>query len=198
MRRNHQNQSNRVRCSLLFVTVLLWLPLVTLHDAAAAQETTQRKIENALSAAPEYIAREAAVWDWAAVPGGELSVLRQGTNGWTCFPSPPQATGNSPRCFDEVFLPVALANMRGEPPSVDRVGLSYMLQGGPAVDAEGRQTLGPHVMIVLPPSTQLAQGMAQGDSPDGPFLEPDMGPGLIWINMPVAAGGEASQVVREQ
>lgn len=175
--------------------VLGHFPSAVFPEVAAQEQTRDWKVENALSAAPEYIAGGAAVWDWPATAGAEPSVLREGTNGWTCFPSPTDAAGNSPRCYDDVFLEVNSARLRGEDANIDAVGFGYMLQGGPFVDDQGTQTLGPHVMMVLPDDQSLTQGIGQAEAPDGPFMVDSFIPGADLIIMPLAAGSESIEIV---
>ena len=55
--------------------------------AAPAPGSPEAKIEEALSAAPAEIAGGAAIMDWPATEGGEMTELRAGGNGWTCFPN---------------------------------------------------------------------------------------------------------------
>lgn len=170
--------------------------LVSSPDAATQERTTEQKIQNALSAAPRHIAEGAAVWDWPAVPGAEPSVLRGGSNGWTCLPSHPDFAADAPMCNDEAFLRLRLAGLDPEEADVDRAGISYMLQGGPDVDEEGRQTLGPHVMLAIPGDHPLLERIGQEDRPDGPYVA-DLGDDLVMLVIPVAEGGEALEVVPE-
>ena len=69
------------------ITVCVALFLFAPASSVSAQDTEpmtpEQKIRNAVSAAPEHLVNDAAVWDW---DGSDISVLRQGTNGWTCFP----------------------------------------------------------------------------------------------------------------
>jgi len=165
-------------------------------DGAGQEETREQKIRNALSAAPTYIAQGAAVWDWPAAPGAEPTVLREGTNEWTCLPSHPDFAANAPMCNDEAFLRLRLAGLDPDDADVDRAGISYMLQGGPDVDDEGRQTLGPHVMLAIPGNHPLLERIGQGDRPDGPYVA-DLGDDLVMLILPVAGGDEALRVVPE-
>ncbi len=162
---------------------LLLSPLV-----ASAQSTDAEMIRNALSAAPEHIAAAAAVWASPPLEGEEPQVLREGTNGWTCFPSSPNSPGNDPRCADLVFLQFVLAIRRGQSADLSGVGLGYMLQGGGSVDERGVQTLGPHTMMVLPAPGPLAESI-RSETPEGTFVF-DVVDGAALVVMPVAAGGE--------
>jgi len=162
------------------------------HQGASDDRSVEEKIQNALSAAPEHIAGAAAVWDWSTEAGGEMPVLRQGTNGWTCFPSRTHTPGNDPMCHDAAFLEWATAFMQEEVPDLERVGLSYMLQGGGEVDEAGQQTVGPHVMIALP-DLMHADGIQRAEHADGPFVSYGDTPYALVI-MPVAAAGETLQL----
>lgn len=51
-------------------------------------------IADALSAAWPGMAENATVVDW------EGNVLREGSNGYTCFPTPPMLSGSAPMCMD--------------------------------------------------------------------------------------------------
>ena len=189
--------------SIPFLMSLICLSLISLQpvvaqntDSGATEEQTIKgKIQNALSAAPHYIAREAAVWDWPTESGGDLPILREGSNNWTCFPDTPRTPENDPMCHDEAFLDWLLARLRGEEPDIDRIGLSYMLAGGGFVDDEGELVLGPHVMIVLP-NLSDAEGIPHADYSDAPHIFHGGTPYEI-IVMPVAAAGEKIGVVQE-
>ena len=90
------------------------------------------KIANALSAGPASITEHAAVMDWPANPKDGMShgtVLRQGTNGWTCMPDVPGRPQHDPMCADETMMKWLTATLAGKKPDIDRVGLSYMLLG---------------------------------------------------------------------
>jgi hypothetical protein len=159
---------------------------------AAAQmphpTTPEQKIANALSAAPEEIALGAAVVDWPTPPDADPPLLREGTNGWTCLPSPPDTPGNDPLCLDEVFLPVRLALHRDQGIELTRVGLGYMLQGGGGLNDQGVQGLGPHTMMVLPTGGPLAASL-ESTAPEGTLVISPLVPGALLLVMPVAPGG---------
>jgi hypothetical protein len=163
-------------------------------DPASPTWSDAEKIENALSAAPASIAGEAAVWDWPAEAGETPPVLREGRNGWTCFPSRINTPGNDPMCHDEAFLAWALAFLAEEEPSLERVGLSYMLQGGGLLGENGQQTVGPHVMIALPDLAD-ARGIPhvhhdeQSPLLAKPFISYGDTPYALVI-MPLAPGGQ--------
>jgi hypothetical protein len=148
------------------------VPLLLLPALAAAQDRDQI-IRDALSAAPSAVAMHATVVDW------EQNVLREGTNGWTCFPSPPN-TSSASMCLDAPWLQWAQAWMTQEPVEVDRVGVSYMLQGdagasatdpfaqGPTPDNDWVVS-GPHIMILVPDNADL-DGLPTDPSSGGPYV----------------------------
>ncbi|NIX25335.1 MAG: hypothetical protein GWN07_38280, partial [Actinobacteria bacterium] len=53
-----------------------------LPTLALAQDK-DKKIHSAMSAAPASIAEDATIMDW------DMTVLREGSNGWTCLPDRP-------------------------------------------------------------------------------------------------------------
>jgi hypothetical protein len=119
------------------------------------------RIENAMSAAPPAISAAATILDNAFDDGGKFLVLREGSNGWFCFPDIPSSPGNDPQCYDQTWLDWNYAFFAGEEPEVMMPGLAYMLQGGSDASntdplatepAEGEAWVSspPHVMIVLP------------------------------------------------
>lgn len=123
--------------------------------AAVEGKDTETMIQQALSAAPAAIAKEATVMDW------ENHELRHGTNGWTCFPDMPRSPGPDPMCLDRAWMDWADAWMNKRDPVVTGMGISYMLQGGsdasnsdpfatePAPGSEWLDS-GPHIMVLVP------------------------------------------------
>jgi hypothetical protein len=143
-------------------------------------EAGDDKIANALSAGPASITADAAVMDWPAEPGGDMTELRPGTNGWTCLPDDPTTPTNDPVCADAVWLAWFQAVVAGEEPEVTNIGFAYMLQGGsvadnddptvmePAAGAEW-QVDPPHIMILSP--NELDPSLyAAGHDAGGPWV----------------------------
>lgn len=144
----------------------------------------EAKIASAESAAPPAIARHATIMDWPHMEGGEMRVLREGTNGWVCFPSTPtdleEASGDDPMCFDGPWLAWAEAWQGRTTPAVDRIGIAYMLQGDrgasnidpyatdPSPDNEWVQTPA-HIMIVTPNAADL-DALPTDPSSGGPYV----------------------------
>jgi hypothetical protein len=130
---------------------------------ASSDRSDARKIANALSAGPEYVTDHATVLDWPSSQDKEqrMKVLREGSNGWSCLPDQPGLPRHSPMCADQTTMKWMMAIMTGKKPNIDRVGISYMLQGEAGSDIQdvtaktppvGKDWYyaGPHVMLVLP------------------------------------------------
>jgi hypothetical protein len=105
-------------------------------EPAAPQKPTtpEQKIANAMSAAPAGIGRDATIMDLPSSPGGPMTELRKGTNGWTCMPDNPENPANDPMCMDQVAMQWADAWMNKKPVNVSGMGIGYMLQGGATAD----------------------------------------------------------------
>jgi hypothetical protein len=147
------------------------------------------KIENALSAGPKFITDHATVMIWASAQDKELKmrVLREGSNGWVCMPEGDGLVDHGdllvfdhekprhiPMCADQTMMKWMMAIRAGKKPNVDRIGISYMLQGEGAVGAHVRFA-GPHVMLVLPDGEKDALKDVGRYTPSGePYV---VGPG---------------------
>lgn len=169
---------NRVMRSAL--TVIL-ISCVLAPVSARAQQSNRAKIEEAMKAAPKTLARDATIMDW------DQTVLREGTNGWICMPTPPDLAGSAPLCLDEQWAGWAHAWMTRTTPSVTAVGISYMLAGdegasnsdpyGTKETATDWVVSGPHLMILTPDLAML----------DGLTTDPDNGgPWVMWQGTPYA------------
>lgn len=118
-------------------------------------------IQSAMSAAPEAVAKDAAVMEMKA--DGSMREVRAGTNGFTCVPDNPVTPGPDPMCADANASAWIGAWVKREKPAADKVGFIYMLAGGtdasntdpyaaqPAT-ADHWISTGPHLMIVNAPS----------------------------------------------
>ena len=82
------------------------------------------KINNAMSAGPVAISANATIMDYPDQPNGTLPVLRDGSNGWTCFPDNPATPGNDPMCLDKQWLSWMQAFMNKATPNVTGTGVS--------------------------------------------------------------------------
>jgi hypothetical protein len=167
---------------------LLLLPLATTLPAqevkqASRPRTTEQKIADAMSAAPDMISSKAAIMDWPETEGAEPKQLRAGTNGWVCFPTHPKVhagAGSEPLCLDEATQAWAKAWMNKTTPELKTMGISYMLKGdagasntdpfatGKTADNSWVQS-GPHIMIHPTDVSQL-QGFNTDPNTGTPFV----------------------------
>lgn len=143
--------------------------------ALALGQTRQQKIRSALSAGPESVTNQASVVDW------DQTVLREGSNGWTCLPDVPDTPGTDPMCLDEPWLNWAHAWMNKAKPTYQRIGFGYMLQGsspdsntdpysdGPTADNEWIDQSVPHIMMIVPDASVL-EGLPTDPDNGGPWV----------------------------
>lgn len=134
------------------------------RSAAIASQNdadVQAKIENAMSAAPSALSAIATILDYEMDDDGNFVVLREGSNGWSCFPDTPGTPSDDPMCVDQTWLDWTYAFVAGEEPNTTVPGLAYMLQGGTDASntdpfatepAAGEEwvTSPPHVMLLVP------------------------------------------------
>ena len=99
-------------------------------NAEAPQGSREAKIQEALSAAPEKVAKDATVMDYPEKEGASPAELQKGTNDWTCFPDYPASPGKDPMCVDKQGMEWLQAYITQKTPSLSQVGLAYMLEGG--------------------------------------------------------------------
>jgi len=184
--------------SLLLVLVIETVAFGLARSApVASQDDADAEIENAMSAAPSSISANATILDYEFDDAGKFVVLREGSNGWSCFPDTPGTPSDDPQCNDQTWMDWTYAFFAGEAPNVTVVGLAYMLQGGsdpsntdPAATepAAGEDWVfsPPHVMLLLP--GEIDQSVFSTDDDSG-------GPFIMWagtpyehIMMPVAEG----------
>lgn len=148
----------------------------------AESESNDTKIARAVSAAPARISANATVMD---VDG---TILREGSNGWTCLPGVSLIPGDAhPMCNDETWTRWMKAAASGEPFTTDVIGYSYMLQGDAMVNNDNPAATdmndgghwvqeGPHLMVLLPSSDQL-KGLSRDPKSGGPYV--------MWDNTPM-------------
>lgn len=106
----------------LFSTLLI---LITIVDASAqSASSVQAKIESAVSSAPAPVTNNATIKDW------DGTVLREGNNGWTCYPEMPNARAENPMCLDRQWINWLEAYMNQSEPDITDIGMGYMLVGG--------------------------------------------------------------------
>jgi hypothetical protein len=143
---------------LVFLVVGLIVFAQGLQAQAPAPKGAEKKIQNAMKAAPASISKAATILDSPAKPGGEMVVLRKGTNDWTCLVDDPSTPANDPMCLDKAAMQWAQAWMSKQEPKLTTVGIGYMLVGGGSASntdpfakkpPEGQQWMKepPHLMI---------------------------------------------------
>jgi hypothetical protein len=158
--------------------------------AEVAAQSADDPIANAMSAAPDFISKDAAIMEIGA--DGKLSELRAGTNGWTCIPDNPGSPTDDPICADASWMKWFEAYVSGAEPEITAPGIGYMLQGESGASNEDPSLMeppagqdwivdGPHVMLLLPePFDQSVFSTEHGM--DGPYL---MFPGTPYEHMMV-------------
>lgn len=153
------------RCIKGVIGILLALALAP--NVMAEEMSEEDKIQSAMSAAPTRISKNATILD------SDGTVLREGSNKWTCTPGGLPGTKKYPICNDPVFVKWFDTVWQGKPFSTDTVGYSYMLAGGFAADVfdphvrrsdagSNSHHEGPHLMLIMPSHDLLAD---QSDDP---------------------------------
>jgi hypothetical protein len=167
---------------IVAAAVVLALTAIVYAQQPAAPNANDL-IANALSAAPPSVAATAKVM---LMDG---TVLRPGTNGWTCFPDDSEMPNNSPMCLDAAWLDFFDAYMHRRAPEWHGVGIGYMLQGdmpvsntdpfatGPSPDNQWLQDGVPHVMLIVSDAGLLET------LPEDPH---NGGPWIMWKGTPYA------------
>ena len=115
----------------------LMVPVVPAAEAIgpiSTSDSDEVKIENIMGGVPQMIGEAATFMDWPAEAGGDMTLLREGTNEWICVPDWPATPANDPMCFDPTYMGWMAAFMGGAEPQVDVLGVSYMLAGGAFAD----------------------------------------------------------------
>ena len=168
---------------LALTAVLTLTATFTLAQDAPTEMTDEEKIADAMSAGPAAVAEDATIMDWPATAGGEMTMLREGTNGWVCYPSNPavlEAGYKDPMCLDEVWQGWLEALMTGSEPNIERTGVGYMFQGdGGAANTDPAATgptpdnawhvSGPHLMVLTSDSSEL-EGVPTDHQNGGPYV----------------------------
>lgn len=157
--------------SKLFILVSL---SITMSFSAFAKESDKAKIQRAMAAAPSAISADATIVD------SDGTLLKKGSNGWTCLPDVMPGDKN-PICNDETWMKMfqALGSKASYTP--DTIGISYMLKGdfGAGVsnstpfhqdhkNAKDYVETGPHMMIIVPKA--MLKGLPTDPSNGGPYV----------------------------
>lgn len=173
-----------MRTATAFVAGTALLALLAIPEALAEKKPTpQAMIKDAMMAGPDSITQDATVMDM------EGTVLRQGNNGWVCYPGPNLKQGKDAMCVDAVWNQLVQAWMSKQPFSTDRVGISYMYGGDdvgvsnidpfaaePSADNQWVAE-GPHMMVIVPDPAML-EGISSDPQNGGPYV--------MWKDTPYA------------
>jgi len=109
-----------------------------------SDESTHTKIARALSAGPPDVAKAATVAEMDSQ--GKMTILRAGTNGFTCMPGNPKVIGQPPMCVDAASMQwYADAKAHKPRPTNTVPGITYMLAG-----ATQRSDSDPNDMTSMP------------------------------------------------
>jgi hypothetical protein len=109
--------------------VLLLLPAALHAQAQPAGETKQGEaefIKTAEAGAPDRISAKATIAQME--PKGKVSIVRQGSNGFTCSVIPDES--HAPFCADHDGWRWFVAAMSGQPKPRATDGVAYMAKGG--------------------------------------------------------------------
>ncbi|MBZ5613921.1 MAG: hypothetical protein LAO23_07930 [Acidobacteriia bacterium] len=157
----------------VFAVAVSLLVIGTTAKAQQGKVSDSEYSTRALSAAPESVAKEAAVVRMEE--DGSMRTLRAGKNGFTCM-----VVGTDKMCNDANSMEFINALMTHVPPP-DKVGISYMLAGDEGASntdpyATGKTAdnhwivTGPHIMVFGPPSKTLGYTRAKDPDPGKPYM----------------------------
>ena len=160
---------------------IIALSMVVILQPVVANEQ-QAQIALAQSGAHSDLSERATIVDFNG------KVVKKGTSDWTCMPGIPLRPGDAPpMCNDPVWNKVLQAAKSGKSFTLDRIGISYMMQGDAHVSNSNPGATdhnigdvwvqeGPHLMIIVPKN--LLKGVS-----DDPF---NGGPYVMWQDTPFA------------
>ncbi|XKE44887.1 hypothetical protein LG302_16140 [Halomonas organivorans] len=163
----------------------------------AEGESEADMLEDALSATWPGMVAGATVVDW------EGNVLQEGSNGYTCLPSPPNLAGTAPMCLDATWMAWAKAWQNEEDFTADSLGIAYMLQGDEGASnldpyameptADNQWVVeGPHLMIIAPPA--MLEAFPSDPDNGGPYV---MWEGTDYQHLMVPVGARPAQEAME-
>ncbi len=165
----------------ILATLFLFFPFIMTLVISGASRADEMKIKSALSAGPNSLTKNAAVQDW------DGTVLREGSNGWTCLPDIPDNGGTDPWCLDATWLSFIKAMQTNTEPPSKELGIGYMLAGDapvsnidPSAKAKTDDNvwvdgLKSHLMVSVP-DVAMIDGFS-----DDPF---NGGPWVMWAGTP--------------
>lgn len=156
------------------ISILTLAFISTQINSSYAVESKQIKIKRAMSAAPTAISSNALILD------ADGTVLKQGSNGWTCLPDT-LPNDKNPICNDVTWMKALQALKSKSSFTPDRIGISYMLKGdfGAGVsnsdpyhndhkNAKDYIETGPHLMIIVP--KEMLKGLPTDPAYGGPYV----------------------------
>jgi hypothetical protein len=121
----------------------------------SANETKVDKIKRAISAGPPQITQGAQIVEMDAK--GNTTVLREASNGWTCFTGRPGVPGDNAECDDAAAMQWNADWMAHKKPTNTQPGITYMFAGGTDWSASDPYAISgtpinepPHWMIMWP------------------------------------------------
>jgi len=141
--------------------------------ATARAQDEAAMVKDALSAAWPGMAEHATVMDW------EGNVLREGSNGYTCLPTPPMLSTSSPMCMDGEWMKWVDAWQNKKDYAAESLAFSHMLGGdagasnidtfaeNPTDDNEWIKE-GTHLMILAP--AELLDAFPTDPINGGPYV----------------------------
>src|SRR5579863_5704128 len=152
-------------------------------SALYSDELTQIKIARALAAAPPDVAKAATVAEMDSA--GKMTILRAGTNGFTCMPGDPSGVGQPAMCADQASMQWFKDFAEHKPKPTNTVpGITYMLAGATQrSDSDPNDTtsppiaIGPHWMIMWPFDPKTT-GLPTTHRPMGAYI--------MWAGTPYA------------
>lgn len=163
-----------------FCAVGVSLIVITLTASSQQKQLPDSEyIAQALSAAPDAVAQEAAVV--RVEQDGSMRTLRPGKNGFTCM-----IVDTNKMCNDANSMEFVQALVKHQAPP-DKVGISYMLAGDegasntdPYATAKTPDNhwivTGPHIMVFGPPAKSLGLTRAKDPDPNQPYM--------MWVGTP--------------
>ncbi|WP_037227361.1 hypothetical protein [Roseobacter sp. GAI101] len=165
------------------VTFGVYLLLASAAVAQTDNVTAEGLIQRLENVAPAAVLQNATLLDVPAE--GEMTTLREGSNGWTCM-----YPGTDPMCADGAAMSFLEAWMKKEDPP-QTLGFVYMLLGDEGASntdpyateetAENQWVVaGPHVMIVGSEAKQMLESYPQ-EVPEGANQ-----PWVMWPGTPYA------------
>jgi hypothetical protein len=126
------------------------------ESGGAAGEPADVQIARAMAAGPQHVANFARIVGVDAQ--GKRTILREGSNGFTCQPGNPKVPGRPASCANEAARQwrADMAAHREKPTNAEP-GIVYMLSGAtqpgvsdPSGETSPPMTIGPHWMIMWP------------------------------------------------